>query len=208
MSEEYFYNVVNGIYVQMGALFDTTANYRNVLGIRKVTLSIKGLNEKGVYDDRIWVVWLDKAGVKHATEYEANTEPMYRYEKKDQGNDANEDGKNDLGRLRQGVYKYFAYLQWSKQLGRLAFKLTEAQWADRDINEDGYFDENDLVLITNIKAMMEEKTMHIHQGGKNDTWSAGCQTLPPLTWKKFERDILDGNKAGQLEFTYVLVHQA
>ena len=75
---------------------------------------------------------------------------------------------------------------------------------ERDINHDGYFNDEDLKLITNVGAMTVED-MHIHQGGDNDTWSAGCQTMPRLIFQGFMSEMREARRAGQAEFTYVLM---
>ncbi len=216
--EAYFYNTANQLFNQMRATFDTTPNYRNVLGLRKFTPVTKEYN-KGLYDDSIWVLWVGRDKVKHATEYEGNTEPSYWYFGKDGQNanplvkvvkgqpvNPNLDDIKDLGRLPTGVYRYSTIMLPSEQLG-MHFRLTQSQRIERDINHDGDFTDEDVKLITNQSAMKEGRTMHFHKGGSTRTGSAGCQTLPPTAWQKFIKDIGEGRQAGQSEFTYVLINK-
>lgn len=59
--------------------------------------------------------------------------------------------------------------------------------------------------------MYEGGTMYIHRASRkgtkegNITWSAGCQTMPLENFLEFKKCIAVGNKAGQLQFNYVLV---
>lgn len=202
--EAYFYNTANEIFGQMKAIFDTTPNYRNVLGIREFTPVTKE-NKKGLYNDPIWVLWITKNGTKRATEYQANTEPSHWFFGTE-GQDANNDGKKDLGRLPVGVYKYSTIMESRKKLG-MVFQLKQKQWIERDINHDGDFTEEDIKLIINQSAMNEGQTMHFHKGRATRTGSAGCQTFPPVAWANFVKDIEAGRKAGQMEFTYVLINK-
>lgn len=199
-----FYDTASQLYQQMGAIFDTTPDYRNVLGLRKFTPVTKE-NKKGLYDDSIWSLWISKKGIKHATEYESNTEPSYWYFGTD-GQHANDDKKLDLGRLPTGVYKYSTVMVSRDKLG-MVFRLTQEQRVERDINHDGNFDEADVKLITNESAMIEGRTMHFHKGNRDRTASAGCQTLRSDYWTRFVKDIEAGRQAGQMEFTYVLMNK-
>lgn len=211
--EAYFYDTAANLFLQMDAAFDRTPNFRNVLGLRKFTPVSKD-KPGGEYDDRFWVLWISKDGVKHATEYIGNTEPSYRYFGRDgqnanpivkgQRDNPNQDNIKDLGRLPIGVYKYGTTRVSRARLG-LVFQLTESRRVERDINHDGDFTAEDIKLITNEAAMMEGRTMHFHKGGAVITGSAGCQTLPPEAWQGFVKDIEAGRKAGQTEFTYVLM---
>lgn len=197
------------IYQFYGVSFNTTVNYRNVLGSRKETAVSKD-NELGSYDDAIWVFWLDKKNVKHSVKYRANTEPCYKYEKRGtDGQDADGDKKNDLGRLPLGVYTYKSAMEFSDRLKRDVFKMKKEYRVERDINHDGFFNAEDVKLIAKDREhLMMVDDMHIHQGGENSTWSAGCQTLPPVNWQSFVKDIGEGRKAGQSVFTYVLTSTA
>ena len=205
--EASYYDEATRHYASMRATFDTTAGYRNVLGVR-VQTPISASNRGGSYDDFVWTLWISADGTKHATQYEANTEPSQRYEDhpRSGGQDANRDGRDDLGRLPTGVYTYANTLITRPVIGNV-FRLTEAQRIERDVNHDGYFNEADTALITNPAAMNEGQTMHFHQGGRNITGSAGCQTMRPDVWTRFIADIARGRRAGQRSFTYVLINQ-
>ena len=213
--ESYFYDTASQLYSQVGAPFTTVPHYRNALGVRTETPVTKE-NLHGIYDDSIWLLSLDGEGVKHANQYRANTEPNYRYELrgtdgqnanpviKGQPANPNLDNKRDLGRLPLGIYRYNVAMEPSRQLKRDVFKMMQPYSVERDINHDGYFNDEDLKLITSIGAMTIQD-MHIHQGGDNDTWSAGCQTMPQLVFQGFMSEMREARKAGQAEFIYVLI---
>lgn len=202
--EAAFYDEAKTHYENIGATFDTTANYRNVLAVR-VQTPISQANRLGLYDDFIWVLWISGDDTKHATQYEANTEPSKWYEGRD-GQDGDNDGRLDLGRLPSGIYKYSTTTVARTGLGNV-FRLTAAQRVERDINHDGYFTEADTELIKNEAAMSEGRTMHIHRGNRGRTASAGCQTMRGDMWTRFVADITAGRQSGQSEFTYVLINQ-
>lgn len=139
-----FYDLVMKIYQNFGAAFDTRESFRNVLGSRKETALTEG-NLHGLYDDSIWVVWIGKNEIKHATEYKASTEPNYRYVKRGiDGKDANKDKKLDIGRLPLGIYTYKSVMEHSKRLKADVFKMKQAYRIERDINRDGNFNEEDI----------------------------------------------------------------
>ena len=113
--------------------------------------------------------------------------------------------------LPLGVYKYNAFTTGHKVLGDV-FKPTKEVRIWRDINHDGYFTQADEDLVKDEKRMYEGGTMYIHRGYSKaqkqtyNTWSAGCQTIMFDDFLRFKESILAGNKAGQMEFTYILVN--
>jgi GH24 family phage-related lysozyme (muramidase)/LysM repeat protein len=174
---------------------------------RKVVVALRtdtdtGANGgKGVYDDRIAVVWKDDAGRYQAKIFAGNTEPSGQYgwngPKASRGShtDMNGDGKMDLGRLQAGTIRY--QQQSGEFLGNSFFRATRTQVAERDTNQDGRFTAADSNRIDRSGA---GTSMLIHQGGANNTWSAGCQTIPKAQFDDFVAAL-----GGQKAFSYILV---
>lgn len=179
---------------------DLAAGRKVVVALRTET-SANANGGKGVYDDQIAVVWKDAGGTLHSQQFRGNTEPSGQYStegpKASRGSsvDANGDGKNDLGRLQAGTIRY--QQQAGKFLGNTFFRATQTQVAERDTNHDGRFDAQDANRIDTRGA---GTSMLIHQGGANNSWSAGCQTLPGSDFNAFV-----GALGGQKAFSYVLV---
>lgn len=212
IDESYAYDQCKDAYSQSGATFETQIGWRNVIGFRKFTPMTKDVRP-GVYDDMIIVAWLENVKQRDGTvetkkrcvKYPANTDPNYRYlERGTDGKDANKDGKLDIGLLPSGIYIYSTTKGWSDTLNKLVFRMQKKNRVWRDINRDGYFNEEDEKLVTDESAMIADD-MHIHMGGKTDTWSAGCQTMELSLFNKFSLNIEEGRKAGQKYFTYLLV---
>ena len=93
----------------------------------------------------IIVFWLGKGGKKSCQYFDANTDPSYQYSeegskiykegKRGEGLDADGDGKNDLGMLPLGVYRYSAVPTGAgKKVLELVFKPTKEVRVYRDIN--------------------------------------------------------------------------
>lgn len=156
---------------------------------------------KGQYDDRIVLLWKDANGVGHIREYTANVDPSGQYEdggpycRKPDGEDYAEedghgDGRDDLGRLVEGTYTY----NKSSYLGEAAFFSTSDQLVERDVDHNGVFDDDAMCPRGNYD-------MYIHIGGENNTYSAGCFTMPPEEHSEFFETI--GN---QEKLTNVVVN--
>lgn len=178
---------------------DLEAGQRIILGLR-VPTNTRVRKGKGVYDDRIVVMWVE-ADDERVREFEANTDPSARYEdgyehgKKAYGNDANADGVKDLGRIPYGVYAYAK--KHSDSYGNILrpkYKII----AERDTNHDGFFDSRD--TVTREKALSAGRSFLFHRGGKTITGSAGCQTLKPAVYRQFWESL-----GSQEDFHYVLV---
>ncbi|MDI3290295.1 peptidoglycan-binding domain-containing protein [Polyangium sp. 15x6] len=203
LSEEHKFNVYLGYIQKAGqctsveAALDT--GERVILGLR-VTTNTRTNAGGGVYDDR-FVVLHNNGGVKTAKEFQGNTDPSSRYEhryehaRKAYGEDANNDGRKDLGRIPAGSYKFKK--DQSSTYGNVLRPMS-AIIAERDINHDGSFDATD--VATNAAALNAGTSMLFHKGGKNITGSAGCQTMPPTTFQAFWTAL-----GSQRQFHYVLV---
>lgn len=119
------------------------------------------------------------------------------------GQDINADKRKDPGRLAAGTYK-MQNAGAETFLGAKYLKSSNDQVAQRDVNHDGRFTSAD----TWSKDGADQSThsgnfaMYIHRGGKDNTWSAGCQTLPPTDHSSFFKTI----HKKQTEYYYVLVN--
>jgi hypothetical protein len=175
---------------------DLEAGRKVVLSIRQNT-NVRANQGKGVYDDRMAMLWVDRLGNKRAQEFRANTEPSGQYEhrgpyaRKTMGQDVNGDGRRDLGRLTDGSYRYSGKGIF---LRSAALWSTQDQKVSRDTNHNGRFDES-------RTYGRDDYAMYIHAGGSDNTWSAGCQTLPPDEHARFFSCL--GN---QNNLSYVLVN--
>lgn len=110
------FEIVKNKFAENGVLVETKPEWRNVLAIRKFTPATIDV-KRGIFDDKIVVTWSTDEGRTLAWDiFDANTDPSYQYseegrkllksKKRGEGLDANNDGKNDLGILPLGVYKY------------------------------------------------------------------------------------------------------
>lgn len=175
---------------------DFDAGKRVVIALRKPT-STKANQGRGIYDDRMIVV-SRTGGALQVIEFTGNTEPSRQYGwdgRKPTGADRNRDGKVDQGRLRAGTYRYER--QAASFLGAPYFKSKGVQASERDINQDGLFTVEDGDRIDPSGA---GRSMHVHRGGDDNTWSAGCQTIPKSRYDAFLRSLGD-----QRAFCYILI---
>jgi GH24 family phage-related lysozyme (muramidase)/LysM repeat protein len=152
---------------------------------------------KGVYDDTMAVVWKNRDGSYSVKTFNGNTEPSGQYTGR-MGADVNGDGRRDLGRLVEGNYRY--NMRGSNFLGNRAYEATRTQVVERDTNRDGRFSSAD--GGRRIDRSTAGTSMLFHQGGANNTWSAGCQTLAKNDFNAFLNTL--GN---QRSFSYVLVNR-
>jgi LysM repeat protein len=182
LSESQKHDLYAGYINQYGnsaAKADLAAGRKVVLSLR-VDTNTNANQGKGLYDDRMVMVWQDKNGVKHAKEFKANTDPSGWYEdggqysRKPMGQDVNGDGRADQGRLADGTYRYTA----GTFLGARAMMSSNDQVAQRDVNHNGKFDDR-------VTSPRGDYGMHIHIGENNRTGSAGCFTLAPSEHGRF-----------------------
>lgn len=187
---EYYRLIIKG----NGGKFHEATNQRNLLGLRKET-NVYANRGRGHYDDFLVMLWRNASGQTVVREYSRFcTEPIGRFEGK-YGDDADEDGDLDLGRIPEGYYEYSTGS--FSTLGKvLRPKLTMK--SVRDINEDGRFSPHE-------PATSAGKSILFHAGNTSDTGSAGCQTLPPNDFKKFWADLTADGNPGIIGYT--LVHR-
>lgn len=185
---------------------DLAAGRVVILGLR-VETNTRANGGQGVYDDRIVTLRRLPNGQFQVTELRANTEPGSQYEdgwsgrtRRPMGVDANRDGRLDLGRLVDGTHEYMRAnvgpnFGPTQPDGNNILMPTTSRPVVRDTNHDGVFDDRD-----RNRHSFEGRTMYFHRGGVNNTYSAGCQTMPQREFDRFWDSL--GN---QQRFQYVLV---
>lgn len=192
MSEDKKYQYYRAIIEANTDKFHTKANQRNLLGFRKET-NVYANQGNGEYDDYLAMVWKTASGMLKVREYKHFcTEPIGYYEGR-QGDDANGDGRKDLGRIQEGYYEY--KIGYSDLLGNVLQPLQE-MYSVRDINHDGKFEGNEPKTSAGYSIL-------IHKGGYDYTWSAGCQTLREDDFESFWHDLMSDADPGVIGYTLV-----
>lgn len=167
---------------------DLAAGKRVVLSLRRDTPMTSDRPYLGTYDDRIVVLWKDRAG-PHVTELAANTEPNRRW-----SIEANQSSK-PVGRLADGqTIRY--HKTWSTKFGD-HLQPYGNPWAQRDADRDYRFEKTE-------KAYNGEwggQLMYIHRAYDGNTGSQGCQTIDPGRFSTFWRAL-----GSQRDFSNVLVN--
>jgi hypothetical protein len=195
---------------------------------------------KGVYDDRLVVLWKDANGMGHVVKAnKANTEPTAQYDhnagsdgrrqlgeigietrvinpspgfenvtvrRKIEGEDVNNDRMRDMGRLGQGTVEMIAATHTNPAAAGTQFALRPSPEAvtagrgqvQRDTNGDGWFTQADINGVQDLN-----NTFKIHSGSRNNTDSAGCQTIHPDRYAAF-MDAVRGAPNNQDRWQYVL----
>ncbi len=179
-----------------------------ILGLRQENSSYENKG-KGVYNDQIIVLRKSANGERNLYISErANTEPSAQYSahnpnrgRKIQGQDANRDGIKDPGRLAEGTFEmaraihgkdnHFSLRPSPEQLARNE-KLIE-----RDTNGDGWFNLKDA-----NRSQILDRTFKIHKGSRDNTDSAGCQTIHRDEYDAFIKAVQANSK--QDRWQYVL----
>jgi hypothetical protein len=162
-----------------GAQADLAAGRRVVLALRQDT-DTRANQGRGVYDDRMVVLWQGADGRGQAVELRANTDPSGQYEdggpfmRRAVGGNYGGDARGDQGRLAEGTYVHTR----GSFLGERAMLGGNDQVTERDTDHDGRFDDG-------VVTARGSYGMHIHIGGEHNTYSAGCLTLPPAEHARF-----------------------
>ncbi|MFC4291479.1 LysM peptidoglycan-binding domain-containing protein [Sphingorhabdus arenilitoris] len=179
---------------------DLAAGKKVVVALR-IDTNTKINGGAGKYDDTIAIVWKKADGSYAVKIFSGNTEPSAQYAyngpkaSKGSDTDMNKDGKADLGRLMAGNYRYE---NDGIYLGNQSFRARGIQAVERDTNQDGFFNSADSNRIDRKGA---SNSMLIHQGDNNNTWSAGCQTIPKSQYNSFLATL-----GSQDSFSYVLIN--
>jgi hypothetical protein len=224
---------------------------RVILGLRQENNTLDGMDNprtpvdesqsgKGVYDDRLVVLWKDANGMGHVVvANRANTEPTAQYDhnagsdgrrqlgesgietrvinpslgfenvtgrRKIEGEDVNNDRMRDMGRLGQGTVEMIAATHANPAASGTQFALRPSPDAvtagqgqvQRDTNGDGWFTQADINGVQNLN-----NTFKIHSGSRNNTDSAGCQTIHPSEYSGFMTAV-QGLGNAQTSWQYVL----
>ncbi len=173
-----------------------------LVGLRTPTpLNANGGN--GVYDDTMVIV-RKAGGAAQAETFRSNTEPSEQYisarniARGKAPPDVNHDGRPDLGEIDSDQTVQYTMGTF---LGHEALKADGGQMVRvrRDVNHDHRIDAKD--PVSNVAGA---GGMHIHLGGLHNTWSEGCQTLPPDEHARFFA-ALKRLAPQQRQFSYVLV---
>jgi len=199
---------------------------RVVLGLRDENRTTEARG-RGVYDDRIVVLWKDAQGQGHVREFnQATTEPTAQYDghakttprspgfgnvaprTKTEGEDVNGDRVKDLGRLGEGTTEMRATTH-PRHGHADEFALRPSQDAvtagagrvERDSNGDGWFDARDTQGVQDLND-----TFKIHRGSRANTDSAGCQTIGGGEYDDFVATVR--GTPGQNRWQYVLTSVA
>jgi lysozyme len=134
-----------------------------IIGVRgyyKDEMGKKGANDRGVYDDAIFIVENNLM-----FSFNANTDPS-RYGMNNKIN-------KGLANLKAGEYKY--------KIGIHGVNKEKSKQYEALVQQEQVLVKRD---VTNV----EEKGffgINIHRGGVNTTSSEGCQTVPPDQWDEF-----------------------
>lgn len=147
-----------------------------VRGYYRDTMGVPGKNDRGIYDDAIFVV-----GPDTFASFNANTDPSA---------------------WREGVASLVPGVHWYRPGnhgitrpggGYPAFRPATKGEA-LPVRRDGHPGISDGIAI------------NIHKGGYNTTSSLGCQTIHPSQWDAFHAlATLQLKKAGMTKFPYVLI---
>lgn len=178
------------------AVGDLDAGRMVIVGIRTATaLNVNG--GKGTYDDTMAIVRKNGGSVEALT-FRCNTEPSTQYLYRKSPGDVNGDGRPDLGQIETGQTIRYSLDHF---LGHEALKIPPSDMVKvrRDVNHDNRMDVRDPV-----SSVARAGGMHIHVGGVSNTWSSGCQTLPPDEHARFFGTLRRWNPQ-QKEFLYVIV---
>lgn len=138
------------------------ANRLTVVGVRgyyRDTLGVVGVNDRGLYDDALFIV-----APEAFVAFNANTDPSRS--RKGRGTGA---GKG-MASLRPGlwpVYRFDKHAGKYDALCQRAGRVTVMRDGDPPYPDTGMFGIN------------------IHRGGNTTTGSEGCQTIPPDQWPAF-----------------------
>jgi len=118
-----------------------------------------------------------------------------------EGTDVKHEGRKALGELVPGTYKF--HTTDKIFVGAKYLTSSNDQAVYRDVNHDGTFTDADIWHTKEGDTVIENGNfgVYIHKGGENNTWSAGCQTLPPDQHKRLFANLSKKQK----DYYYVLV---
>ena len=190
---------------------------RVILGLRVETSTLAN-HGKGVYDDRLVVLAKGLNGgppsVEEFTRF--TTEPTAQYDgnhrntpaivfRRAEGDNVSGDAQPELGRLAAGTIEMRETTHANPSSAGTNFSLrptdaavaSGAHGVQRDTNHDGEFN----ALDSNGSTALNN-TFKIHSGSRNNTDSAGCQTIHPDDYQRFRKAVTAD--ATQTRWHYVL----
>jgi lysozyme len=126
-----------------------------IRGYYRDSMGEAGKNDRGIYDDAIFVIAPDFFG-----SWNANTDPSY-----------SDRQKPDVAVLSPGGHLY------KKGKHKIASPLGYAAFRPATPNEE--------LPVTRSGKPSFGVAINIHRGGVNGTSSLGCQTIPPDQWESF-----------------------
>jgi lysozyme len=150
-----------------------------VRGYYRDSMGEVGKNDRGIYDDAIFVIAPDFFG-----SWNANTDPSY-----------SDKQKPDVAVLAPGVHIY--------KRGRHRISHPPSYPAFRPATKD------EELPVTRSGKPSVGVAINIHKGGVNGTSSLGCQTIPPDQWDSFRSTVyMLMDRYEQTEVPYVLTVNA
>lgn len=189
-----------------------------IVGLRAETNTLENRG-RGVYDDRIAVISRDANGTVHVEEFnQVSTEPSAQYDanlashpdnrfRRPVGVDVTGDGIRDQGRLAtpQTIQMYEDTHRNPVSAGGTDFALRPTQLAvnqgqggiERFTAGTGYVDNSNPATNDDLN-----RTFKIHSGSRTNTDSAGCTTVHPNDYVRFENSIR--TNPGQTTWNYLL----
>jgi len=150
-----------------------------IRGYYRDTMGEAGKNDRGIYDDAIFIIAPDFFG-----SWNANTDPS-----------CSDRQKPDVAVLSPGVHLY------KKGKHKIASPLGYAAFRPATPNEE--------LPVTRSGEPSFGTAINIHKGGVNGTSSLGCQTIPPAQWESFRSTaymLMD--RYNQDKIPYVLIANA
>ena len=147
-----------------------------IRGYYRDTMGEAGKNDRGIYDDAIFIIAPDFFG-----SWNANTDPS-----------CSDRQRPDVAVLSPGVHIY------RKGKHKIMSPLGYAAFRPATPNEE--------LPVTRSGKPSFGVAINIHKGGVNGTSSLGCQTIPPAQWESFRSTaymLMD--RYNQEKIPYVLV---
>jgi hypothetical protein len=193
-SETQKYDYFSTFIPENGGSFRSGLTEKNIVGFR-VSTETTANNGAGIYDDLFFLVWKDSNGNKRVNEYLGNTEPVSYYLDPNVTSGTALEGLNSLSRLRPGFMVYQTVYSPDGKFGGRYLRMKSKTKIETDINKNGFFDDG--VIKDGGLSML------FHPGGKYTPFSAGCQTMPGATFKRFLNDVYSDGDPVELGYTLV-----
>lgn len=150
-----------------------------VRGYYKDTMGKPGVNDRGIYDDALFIV-----SPTHFSAWNANTDPSAH--------------RQGIASLVPGVHRYRRGNHGISRPGGGYPAFRPATPGEQlPVVRDG---------VTNPRPGI---AINIHRGSRNSTSSEGCQTVPPQQWDAFYAALSGEMKRhGVTSFPYLLINEA